>query len=199
MSNTAILIGLVGPPRCGKNIVTDIICQYYQAVHLSISDPMKCEAHRIANRIFREEEKDTPQKILSGKTPRDLYIHLGDIDNFVPNYWIDETIKLISPRAGARYVIESIGKQFQWNRILESAIVPRMHLIEIRRKGCVWDSRTPIKDYKHVWVIENDWDIRHLEAKTKELMDHILSIDDMRMSGATWQFLKEQEVENKKL
>lgn len=190
MNNNALLVGLFGPPRSGKNSVVEVFVNKFAFVPLSISGPIKEKSHEVAGIAYSEDEKDCSKKELSGRTPRDLYIHLGNLDDFVPQYWVDETIKRISPHRGARYIIESVGKQHQWNRILESGIVPRIHLVEVDRPGCKWDSRTPIVDSKPAWHVFNDTTLVSLETQAASIADKILKSNDIRYTGETWEFLR---------
>lgn len=175
------IIGLFGPPRAGKNEVVKRLLGRPGYVHLSISQAMKNLSHKAAGQVYTDAEKDVPQRTLQGRRPRDLYIQFGQMDEFVPAIWTDIVIDQILRSEHSVFVIESIGKQQQFNRMLEMLGGHAIHLIEVQANYLVngqrfspqWDTRGPIKDYNTPYVISNDGSPDDLDPQVRTFLEAI--------------------------
>lgn len=173
----SILIALSGPPRSGKNEVTNRLRDTWGYTHLSISSYMKDLAHDIMKVSFSEEEKDIPKIILNGKTPRDLYIHLGGMEQFNPYMFVTPVYQyirhMIENSDNHKFVIESIGRQAQWNFLIAERACKKMVIFNISREGTSWDSREPVKDCFPTYNITNNGSLDELNTKVDSTMSFL--------------------------
>lgn len=115
-----MIIALFGAPRSGKTTATQLLASHGFRF-LSIGQEIKEIAHRLVGRSFTDEEKDTPSPYLGGKTPRDLYIYVGTMDDvFDPVMFARLMMRnQLEPRYDMfhsfDWIIESAGKQAQWD------------------------------------------------------------------------------------
>jgi len=173
------LLGLFGPPRAGKNTVINLINQITgnQWEALSISAEIKKYSHQIVRHEFKDKEKDTPQEILGGKTPRDLYIYIGQLDEFRNDLWTSPIADWVYNVDHPKFVIESVGKQHQFNTLLTRKPCPRIILCEVHQEGRVYDSRGPIQDTRPIFRIENPAtvgaDLSHLVPQVERLLEWV--------------------------
>jgi len=82
------LILLNGPPRCGKDLASEILCSYLGGVPQKISKELKERTHAFYGLVgldnkpvrhdYFETEKDTPQECFFGLTPRQAYIAMSE-------------------------------------------------------------------------------------------------------------------------
>mgnify|MGYP001809967254 CR=1 FL=1 len=141
------VLGLFGPPRAGKNTVISLMRSIAEWYPLSISDEIKRYSHEITGRVFEDHEKDVPQESLNGRTPRDLYIYIGQLDEFRHDLWAGPVADIIYKMDNyQRFVIESVGKNFQWQATLNRRPCRRMLLCEVHQEGRSYDTSGPIKD-----------------------------------------------------
>lgn len=175
MAPPSIVLGIFGPQRAGKNEVVSYLVNHHNFVSLSISAPIKRLAHTFAGCIFTDAEKDVPQPRLNGRTPRELYIQFGQLDEYAPNLFVDFIIEAMNGLNGTRFVIESVGKQAQWDRILDIAKPPVKALLSLTRPGCEWkDTRQVIADYQPVFHIDNNSDVAALYNRVGRVVPMIL-------------------------
>lgn len=181
------VIAITAPPRCGKNTLTEQIVNEVNAregwlgVHISLSAPMKQIAHMLLGKEYSEEQKDQPL-LQDGHSPRDAYIHIGQMDLYDAELWGRVGGKMIydlikdNPHHNIIFVIDSIGKQAQWDGLkkylharFEDTV--RTLLMSLTRTGVEWtDNRTPVTDSR-VGIITNDKTIEDLKRKAKTLVD----------------------------
>lgn len=175
-----MIIGLTGVPRAGKTEVTKCFGELgYQFASIGLE--IKRHSHELVCREFSEEEKEVPQDHLNGKTPRDLYIAVGNLDEFVHGIWVAKMFaNQIIPAmeyGNERFVIESVGKQFQWDAVKSFANkmgLSNTGIIEVKRPGAdKWDNRSPVYDDVS-FVVDNNGTIGdlHLQvAIARDLME----------------------------
>lgn len=174
------ILGLFGPQRAGKSTLTGILRSRKSFLDLSISKAIKDECETLMGMTFREEDKDTKLPVLNGKSPRDLYIHIGQLDEFVPSWWIDRlfrrfSVEAIKQRGG---VIESVGKQAQWDWMVYHAapLNVRCHLISVSRPGYDYkDNRTPVVGREDPYIVENDGDETDFRSEMQDQAAEILA------------------------
>ena len=164
-----VTVGVSGPPRAGKNTIVDYLVEVYGFHHLAVSTPIKEMSHDYAQSLFTEADKDQPQEILNGKTPRDLYIHVGNLDEFVPWLWAEPTARKIGDPE-ANWVIESVGKQGQWDTFLAMRPTPQLYVLAVDRPGCAWDNRSAIDDYVLAYDVLNDGTIERLHQQVDQFL-----------------------------
>lgn len=153
-----MIIGLTGPQRAGKTTAWNYFAEKYGAIKLSIGQSIKDVSHQMMGMVFTEEEKDEPLEQLNGRTPRDLYIHVGNLDEYKHSLFVDVMFKQGYQGPGSIHVIESVGKPFQYQAVLEFAMrnSDECCIVDISRPGHEYkDSRSPILDWLPVIEIEN--------------------------------------------
>lgn len=168
-----LIVGLFGPQRSGKNEVVNHLVEKHGFVGLSISHAIKEHAYRLLDiPAFPDAVKDTPQVILNGKTPRDLYVHIGQIDEYKPALWVDHVVASMAGNPNGNYVIESVGKLIQWKALLLNSPIRDIELVEVRRPGKFYqDNRSHIYDRYFTSVIENVFDIKWLHNQVDLWVD----------------------------
>lgn len=141
-----LIVGLHGAPRSGKTTISQILSKKHGFRHESISESIKDMAHGSIGKTYGDEEKDVPKEELGGKTPRELYIAFGNVDDTIHPVWVRQTyLKIKTHRFMApifdSFVIESIGKQFQWDWLIENAQEEyNLALIEVVREGYTYEA-----------------------------------------------------------
>src|SRR5579883_581230 len=130
-----ILIGLNGPKRSGKSTVVEVASEL-GVRSISISTPIKNSAHALVGSEFPDDLKDEPTDLLSGRTPRDLYRHIGALISFVPHLWVDRAWAAQYKGTG-NYIVDSVGTTDQWQRLKALASEQGMHavLVQVLRVG----------------------------------------------------------------
>jgi len=169
-----MIIGLTGPQRAGKTTVYDHFHNKHNFVRLSIAAQIKKEAHRLVGMEFTDAEKDEPQPTLNGATPRDLYIYIGQLDEYYFPLWVERMFRDEYQGPGTNHVIESVGKPFQWAAIMGFAHQNHDHCVifDVSRPDYEYkDSRSPILDYHNMMRVENK---RGLDDLYRELDDFYL-------------------------
>jgi len=113
-----MIIGLTGPQRAGKTTILCLLATKHRFHPMSIAALIKDEAHRYVGKTYSDEEKDRPMPELGGKTPRDLYIQVGNLDETVRDLWVKRMFRSQYQGPDEWHVIESVGKQFQYTEIV---------------------------------------------------------------------------------
>lgn len=166
-----VVIGLFGPQRSGKNTVVDHLVHVYRFQPHSISERMKDLAHALADREWGDDDKDRRSFDLNGHMPRDLYVHIGLLERFLPTVWIDPVVDKIRKSSHKCHVIESVGTQQQWYHIARQLTGYRLILVEVIRPGFTYkDNREPITDFDTSWRLVNDKDIGTFQHKVDRLV-----------------------------
>lgn len=174
-----LLVGLFGPPRSGKNSVVDVLVKDHGFRAYSISQFIKDMVHSVVGHHFTDDQKDAPQSVLGGATPRDLYIHFGNGDDIFPGMWVSKVLDKIvmdGLNRTSKIIIDSIGKQHQWDYIENRRITDRFYLVRIDRKDTKWDSRTPITDSQfrqQPFVIDNNGTLYDLRDKVSAVVNQL--------------------------
>lgn len=172
-----MIIGLTGAQTVGKTTVMNVLIEKFNAVPLSIAAQIKAHTHALVGVNFPETEKDKPQEILGGKAPRDLYIHIGNLDEYFHDLWVDKMFRAGYQGPDALHVIESVGKQFQWDRVKEFARIQRDEccILNITRAGIEYnDNRHPIVDPEaRTYEFDNNGPQRTIFAAVWPVMQHI--------------------------
>lgn len=180
------MIGLSGPQRSGKTTVLDILCKNHRFHRMSIADQIKAHAHQLVGRAFTEAEKDAPQDFLNGKTPRDLYIMVGNMDDLVHNLWVNKMFRTQYEGADEFHVVESVGKMFQMVEIVRYCERARdgVVILDIRRPGFEYkDTRTPIQDTYPTLYLNNDAGIDKVVSELNELIANMPKLRHIRSFG----------------
>lgn len=175
-----LIIGLHGAPRTGKTTVCKILSFFYGFDHHSISMPIKNAAESAVEKTFRDKDKDIPQDVLDGKTPRELYIAFGNLDDIFHSMWVRQIFNMIETDLHEGYrshVIESIGKQHQWNWLIDNAKGFNLLLVKMTRPGHTYeaynDSRSDIlpNGIRHDTISNcHGENIEHLESEVSALL-----------------------------
>ena len=146
-----MIIGLTGSQRAGKTTAWNYFHETHGAIKLSIGQAIKDISHKLLGTVFMEQEKDLSMPELNGKTPRDLYIHVGNMDEFKHSLFVEEMLRQGYEGPGSVHVIESVGKPFQYLSILQHSMRNNdtCCILDIIRPGYEYkDSRRPIADWK---------------------------------------------------
>lgn len=174
-----MIIGLSGPPRAGKSEYAKFLRELGMR-DLSISKTIEMYTAMFMGRNFADSEKDIEQDFLQGHTPREPRIHLGQMDQYRPDLWIVKTFELFYMGPQYDYVIESVGKQPQWDAVIlwlrrnyekTDHFIART-LVNIERPGATWsDNRTRVfeqeAECRHYFL--NDGTIKDLENDAANL------------------------------
>lgn len=172
----SILVLVSGAPRAGKNTLVNGMLELLNsdkdrpiARAYSISKPIKDKAHSLLSKylptVFQSSSpdhmKDDPQDCLNGYTFRDLYVHVGQMDQYAPGLWAnmcaDEILSnLWSTKMYGSFpchrigIVESVGKQAQFEAVMRHDLIKDEYLekvlvIHLERPGYDYtDNRTPI-------------------------------------------------------
>jgi len=187
-----IIIALHGPPRSGKNEFVLLAQKELPFLdHFSLSSRIKEVAHKVMGAVFPESLKEAQLPSLNSRSPRDLYIHAGNFDTFDPGLWAKHTSKEILasnlPSEGIVAVIESVGKQPQWNELIQNLSAQfTLVLVEISRPGYSYtDNRSPIVDNRENFHLLNNGSVEDFQKLVKELLNRVSSLDIDRNGVST--------------
>lgn len=181
---TKIIVGLYGPQRAGKDTVCGILASEFGYEVISISQMIQDECYRIFGVRYWDEEKDEPREELNGHTPRDLFIAVGKLERFNLGLWADRVMQVVMETPRAFFAVPSIGRQCQWDRILEicgwtrlasAQEFPHPVLAFVSRPGFEnWDSREPIADRLDAYSIRNQGNLEDLRQEVIEFHARLL-------------------------
>lgn len=172
-----MFLGLSGAPGSGKGAFTHIACREFGFRPISLSLAIKMLGHQLVGREFPDSEKDWPSQNLDGKTPRDLYVHIGSLNKFIPDLWVRRALADQYFGPDIHYVVDSVGNQAQWNALRLRATADRhaTRLIEISRPGYEWiDNREPVSDAAPVIYLANNGSLAVYAAKCRRILGELL-------------------------
>jgi len=186
-----MIIGLTGPQRAGKTTVYDHLEKKHDFVKLSIAQEIKNVAHELIGFSFSDEEKDKQQLVLNMATPRDLYIYVGQMDEFQNDLWVKRMFAGGYQGPGNNHVIESVGKPFQWLAILKFAQLNNDHcmIFDVMRPEHEYrDSRSAVVDFVPMLRVENSGSMEELYDDLDNI--YVPSFSQMRVNRT------EEEISN---
>jgi len=186
------IVGVFGPPRCGKNTAVDVFVREHGYTALSISHEIKNYSHKLVGRTFDESEKDIVFECLNGHTPRNLYIEIGQLEKYDPYMWVSKVADVIDESSCKDFIIESVGNQGQWNYLLDVFRNETLILLGIERPGFGWDSRTPIDDYEQINIIHNVSDVHSYSHLMNSYIEMIKNDAKPRNSDEVQRWLNKQ-------
>lgn len=140
---------------------------------LSIVAHIKDEAHRLVGRSFTDQEKDTPHSHLGGKTPRELYIYVGNLDEFNHPLWVQRMLRAGYQGPDELHIIESVGKQHQFTEVVRfcERAGDGVVILDVSRPDHTYkDNRSEIKDSMPHLVLSNDGDLEKVYGELDGLM-----------------------------
>lgn len=187
-----MIIGLTGPQRAGKTTVARILMQKHGAHFMSIGDMLKTAAHDLLGIYpkFPDEIKDEPHPALNGKTPRELYVHVGQLDEFQGDLWVKKMLRERFQGPDSFHVVESVGKQIQWQAIRKFAFVQRCPCViwDVMRDGAEYmDNRGAIVDHRGMFHINNN-------GTHGELADNVTALfNKLKENPYPW-FIEKEDV-----
>lgn len=182
-----------GPPSSGKDFGAFHVKKKYHAQHLQMKDKLisiTCEIYSISRKqwdaMYTRKEKERPQKLLEGKTPRQAIIHVAEKiikPNFGLNYFGKATAKRL--RNGLNVVSDG-GFTEEAIEFYKKIGADNLFVIRVFSPNCTWgdDSRSyfdveTMNDLGIQYVdIDNDRSPRYLHAIDKHVMALNLSSHD---------------------
>lgn len=172
-----MIIGLTGPQRSGKDEVCSVVVREIGAKYLSIADEIKLACREFFLDQFKDDDKDKKVPWLANHTPRDLMIHVGQLDEFNGSLWVDRMMKRKYQGPDVLHVISSVGKPVQWKAIQKFCLNQRDRcaLVRVSRPGTSFaDNRRDVEDYRLTPLIKNEGTLDDLQRKTLKVFKEML-------------------------
>lgn len=175
----AHIIFLNGPPRSGKDTIAKELVRRFDAVEYKISRPLKQFVQQFFG-LTKEEylrmieaEKDIPQKLLFGKTPREVQIALSE--TFAKPLFGESVLGELAARsilAGNQQIVAISDSGFSGECV---PIIRRFgrrncSVVHVHREGCTFagDSRGYVEG---LGVFTQTFNNRFDRVKDKEMFD----------------------------
>lgn len=185
---------LSAPPFAGKDTFAEYLTQINPSVqHVKFARTLKQRTHALYGlegipHDHFEKNKDKPNPLFYGITPRQAYINLSE-KLMKPvhgnSVWFDILMEEIKRSKYQNFVVSDMGFQFEWEAMISQPDI-KYGLVEINRLGCSYknDSRGSLKPFgpfefislskdqdnahashmdENYWVVTNDSDIDYLK------------------------------------
>lgn len=176
-----MIVGIVGKERAGKDEVAKVFKKngYFR---LAFADSLKkyCKSmFNITDEEMDDDNKDTPLKKLSLRSPREVLKEIGTATRSIyPNIWIDKTLSTLD--TDYSYIITDV----RFKNELEAVQALGAKIIRLERpdhlRVVVPESKDPnhfkrveqdiVSMIKPDFVIVNDGTIEQLHAKVEEII-----------------------------
>ncbi len=118
-----MLIGLVGLKRSGKDTTADYLVEKFGFTKSNFADPIRQFIEQQFGLPIAEQlaAKDTPNRKLGYKTPRQVMRILGEAYRSVdPNFWINKTLVKYDMHPGKNFVIADVRLPSEVKAILDA-------------------------------------------------------------------------------
>lgn len=172
-----------GAPHSGKDTGAMILSNFLRCPSFSIADNIKDLANTInsyfeQNFKITDQNKDLPYNDFSLRTPRDLWISVGEICKtfYGVDCWINKIIKRVKQLKQTNcysvFIVVDVGFQNEFDRLVEEFGSENILLIYLNRNGCNYDkdSRCQVQARKGV-TTETIYNNYSLEMYKKVLID----------------------------
>jgi len=173
------VVALVGPKRCGKDSVAEIMCRAQRYERFTIATQLKEGLRALYPELSMEdlesETKDSVHPAL-GCTPRALMQAIGTdvtFQNIGASYWINSAIRRIRESPVDRVVVTDVRFPHEEKALREA--FPDMRVIRILRPDAVdredrHASETAHLGVRHDAVIHNTGTLRDLVWKVTQAL-----------------------------
>lgn len=179
------IVALNGPPLAGKTTIAKYLAYRWKFNVIEPSQMFKQTAHELCGATWTDEQKDSPQKGLGGRAPRDLYIDLATVvESYDPTIWVRRAVTSVIDKAGGRefaqgvFVLDALGKQAQMDWLRDNFLHEDLFVVFVHRPGYAftdgreWVDSGPIRhvavvnggtlDTLYALIGDSDWAIRRV-------------------------------------